>query len=267
MKRTSFGLLLILMILLQACATNPFTGKKTMALTPNSELFPMAFAQYSEVLKEAKVIKGTPEAQMLERVGQKLKTAAETYMNANGYTNYMNDYEWEFALLDNPQVNAWCMPGGKIAFYTGIMPIAQTEAGIAAIMGHEMAHALANHGQQRMSAGIYQQLAGTAGALALSNNPKALNTFMQAYGIGSELGVMLPFSRKHESEADKIGLLLMAIAGYEPLEAAYLWQRMDQHSGGASMPEFMSTHPTSQTRINNIMEWAADARRQAAQYR
>lgn len=269
MKKISFGFLLTVVILLQSCATNPFTGKKTMALpgSENATLFPMAFAQYSEVLKESKVIKGTPEANMVERVGQKLKVASETYMKANGYEHYMDDYEWEFTLLDDEQVNAWCMPGGKIAFYTGIMPIAQTEAGVAAIMGHEIAHALANHGQQRMSASSLQMIGALAGNAATLNNPKAQMVFNQAYGVGSTVFGTLPFSRKHESEADKIGLLLMSIAGYEPMEAAYLWERMAARSGGGSVPEFMSTHPSNETRINNIKSWAADARRQAAQYR
>lgn len=237
-----------------------------MALVPNSQLFPMAFQQYNQFLSENNVVTGTPEAQMVTRVGQKIAVAAERYLNANGYAGYLKNYEWEYNLVNDPTVNAWCMPGGKIVFYTGILPIADGEAGIAAIMGHEVAHALANHGQQRMSAGQLQALGAVAGNLALSKDPKNQRIFNQAYGIGSTVGVMLPFSRSHESEADQIGLYLMAIAGYDPIEAADLWRRMKANSGGQAPPEFLSTHPSSDTRINNITNWAPQAKAEARKF-
>ncbi len=248
------------------CSTNPFTGKKTLALVPNSQLFPMAFQQYDQFLAENNVVQGTAEAQMITNIGQKIATASERWLTANGYGGYLKDYQWEYNLVNDPTVNAWCMPGGKIVFYTGILPIADGEAGIAAIMGHEVAHALANHGQQRMSAGQLQALGAVAGNVALSKDPKNQQIFNQAYGIGSTVGVMLPFSRNHESEADRIGLTLMAIAGYDPIEAAELWKRMKANAGGQAPPEFLSTHPSSDTRIANITAWAPEAKAEARKF-
>jgi predicted Zn-dependent protease len=175
---------------------------------------------------------------------------------------YLKDYRWDYNLVEDPAVNAWCMPGGKIVFYTGILPITQGEVGVAAVMGHEVAHALANHGQQRMSAGQLQMLGAVAGNVALSNDPENQRIFNEAYGVGSTVGVMLPFSRAHESEADRIGLTLMAIAGYEPMEAANLWVRM-KASGGDSPPEFLSTHPSNDRRINDIKTWVSEAKSEA----
>jgi len=248
-----------------SCATNPFTGKKTLALVPNSQLFPTAFAQYDQFLTENNVVTGTADAEMIKRVGQRIAVAAERWLNANGHQGYLEDYKWEYNLVNDKTVNAWCMPGGKIVFYTGILPIAQNETGIAAIMGHEVAHALANHGQQRMSAGMLQQLGAVAGNVAIKD-AQTRNIFNQAYGIGSNVGVMLPFSRSHETQSDQIGLHLMAIAGYNPNEAAELWKRMKANSGGQSQPEFMSTHPSNDTRINNLTAWAPDARAEAAKF-
>lgn len=252
-------------IFMVACNTNPFTGKKTLALVPNSQILPMAFQQYDQFLSENKVVKGTKEANMIKSIGQKISVAAERYLTANGFAGYLKDYRWDYNLVQDDAINAWCMPGGKIVFYTGILPVAQSEAGIAAVMGHEVAHALANHGQQRMSAGQIQALGAVAGNIAFSKDPKNQEIFNQAYGIGSMVGVMLPFSRSHESEADRIGLTLMAIAGYEPMEAAELWVRMKAKAGGAP-PEFLSTHPSSDTRINNIKSWVPEARAEAKKF-
>lgn len=250
-----------------SCATNPFTGKKTMALpgTENSSLFPTAFAQYDQFLSENKVVTGTKDAQMINTVGQKIAVAAERWLTANGYAGYLKDYKWEYKLVDDKTVNAWCMPGGKIVFYTGILPIAKGEAGVAAIMGHEVAHALANHGQQRMSAGMLQQLGAVAGNVAIKDQ-QSLQVFNQAYGVGSNVLGMLPFSRSHETEADQIGLILMAIAGYNPDEAAELWKRMAANSGGQAPPEFMSTHPSNESRINNLKSLAPQAKEEAKKF-
>ncbi|MFL1895307.1 M48 family metallopeptidase [Aquimarina sp. 2-A2] len=253
--------------LIMSCATNPFTGKQTLAIVPNSQIFPMAFQQYDQFLGENKVITGTSEAQMITRVGQKIAKASERWLNANGYTGYLDGYQWEYNLVKDDAVNAWCMPGGKIVFYTGILPIAKTEAGIAAVMGHEVAHALANHGQQRMSAGQLQQVAGAATSVAIQNRSESTQQIIgTAFGLGTQFGVMLPFSRSHETEADKIGLQLMAIAGYNPDEAADLWRRMKANSGGQSPPEFMSTHPSSDTRIANLTAWAPGAKAEARKF-
>ncbi|WP_136467930.1 M48 family metallopeptidase [Flagellimonas onchidii] len=248
-----------------ACKTNPFTGKSTLNFYPNSQIFPMAFAQYDQFLNENKVIEGTADAKMIAKVGQRIATAAERWLDANGYPGYLKDYKWEYNLVNDETVNAWCMPGGKIVFYTGILPITQTETGVAVVMGHEVAHALADHGAQRMSAGTLQQIGAVAGNVAIKD-PQKRNTFNQAYGLGSTVGVMLPFSRGHETEADRIGLQIMAIAGYNPDEAADLWRRMKAKAGGQAPPEFLSTHPSNDTRINNLTAWAPAAKQEAAKY-
>ncbi|NNF86484.1 MAG: M48 family metallopeptidase [Winogradskyella sp.] len=257
----SIGVALVIV----ACATNPFTGKKTMAFVSNDQLFPSAFAQYDQFLSENNVVTGTSESEMITRVGQRIAVAAERWLNANGYQGYLEDYKWEYNLVDDKTVNAWCMPGGKIVFYTGILPIAANETGVAAIMGHEVAHALANHGQQRMSAAYLQQGIAVAGNIALQND-KNLGIYNQAYGIVTTVGGMLPFSRAHETEADKIGLYLMGIAGYNPDEAAELWKRMKANSNGQAPPEFLSTHPSNDSRIANLKALAPKAKAEAKKF-
>ena len=253
--------------LLLSCATNPFTGKSTMALpgTENSTLFPAAFQQYNQFLSENNVVKGTSQAEMVTRVGQRIAIAAERYLNANGYQGYLKDYAWEYNLVNDKTVNAWCMPGGKIVVYTGILPIAQNETGLAIIMGHEVAHALANHGQQRMSASMLQQI-GAVGLNVALQNDKNIGLYNQAYGITTSVGGMLPFSRSHETEADQIGIYLAAIAGYDPYEASKLWERMDAQSGGQAPPEFLSTHPSNQSRIDNLKALAPKAAAEAKKF-
>lgn len=264
LKKTILGLSIIAMIF--SCATNPFTGKKTLAFVGNDQLFPSAFAQYNQVLTDSKVLTGTKDADMITRVGQRIAIAAERWLTANGNQGYLDDYKWEYKLIESEQVNAWCMPGGKIAFYTGILPIAANETGVAAIMGHEVAHALANHGQQRMSASYIQQGLAVAGNVALANDQQALGIFNQSYGVVSNVAGMLPFSRSHETEADKIGLYLMAVAGYNPDEASVLWERMKANSGGEAPPEFMSTHPSNDSRIENLRALAPKAKAEAKKF-
>lgn len=257
-------LALALFMAVAACKTNPFTGKSVLNFYPNSQIFPMAFAQYDQFLTENKVVTGTSDAQLITKVGQRISSAAERWLTANGYAGYLKDYKWEYNLVNDETVNAWCMPGGKIVFYTGILPITQTETGVAVVMGHEVAHALADHGAQRMSAGTLQQLGAVAGNIAIKDD-QTRNTFNQAYGVGSTVGLMLPFSRSHETEADRIGLQIMAIAGYDPAEAAELWKRM-QAKGGEAPPEFLSTHPSNETRIANLTAWAPEARAEAQKF-
>jgi len=254
------------MVTVLGCQTNPFTGEKNLNFVSHEQIFPASFAQYDQFLNENKVVTGTKEAQMVKNVGQKIVTAAERYLNANGYQGYLKDFAWEFSLVQDDAVNAFAMPGGKTVVYTGILPIAKDETGLAVIMAHEVAHALADHGAQRMSAAQLQQLGAVAGTVALSGkSEQTQQIFAQAYGLGSQVGVMLPFSRSHESEADHIGLTLMAIAGYNPDEAAQLWQRMQAEAGQAP-PEFLSTHPSNQTRINNLTQWAPQAKAEARKY-
>ena len=262
MKRMTMALLLLLAV--AACKTNPFTGKKTLNFYPNSQIFPMAFAQYDQFLTENQVVDSSSEAQMIEKVGKRIASAAERWLTANGYPGYLKDYRWEYNLVQDETVNAWCMPGGKIVFYTGILPICQSETGVAVVMGHEVAHALADHGAQRMSAGTLQQLGAVAGNVAIKD-PEKRNAFNQAYGIGTTVGAMLPFSRSHETEADRIGLQIMAIAGYNPDEAAELWKRMKAQNSQAP-PEFLSTHPSNDTRISNLTAWAPLAKEEARKF-
>lgn len=262
MKKLAF---LFVFLFLLSCATNPFTGKKTLAFVSNDQLFPTAFAQYDQFLNENKVVKGTSKAEMIKRVGERIAVASERWLDANGQQGYLKDYKWEYNLVDDPAVNAWCMPGGKIVFYTGILEVAQNETAIAAIMGHEVAHALANHGQQRMSAGYIQQGLALGGNILIKDD-KSRQAFNQYYGVGSNVLGMLPFSRAHENESDKIGIYLMAIAGYNPDEAAELWKRMGAKSNGQAPPEFLSTHPSSETRVKNLQAEAARAKEEAKKF-
>ncbi|MCM4158019.1 peptidase M48 [Gramella sp. AN32] len=265
MKKTFIAFSLIMMVV--ACKTNPFTGERNLNFVSNDQLFPSSFAQYDQFLKENEVVRGTAEAQMVQRTGQKIVTAAERYLNANGYQGFLNDFEWEFNLVKDDAINAFAMPGGKTVFFTGMMPIAQNETGVAVVMAHEVAHALADHGAQRMSAAQLQQIGGVVGSVAVSGrSQETQQMFAQFYGLGTTVGVMLPFSRSHETEADRIGLTLMAIAGYNPDEAADLWRRMQAQSDGQAPPEFLSTHPSNATRINNLTQWAPQAKAEAAKY-
>lgn len=259
--------LVFLFALVFSCAKNPFTGERTMAFVPNSQIFPSAFQQYNQFLSENKVIKGTSEAKKIETIGMKIKTAAERWLTANGKSDYLDGYKWEYNLVESKELNAWCMPGGKIVFYTGILPVCKDDAGIAAVMGHEVAHALANHGQQRMSAGLLQQLGAVGAQVAVGNkSAETQQLVMQAYGVGSQVGGMLPFSRSHESEADMIGLTLMAIAGYNPINAVYLWERMSAQATGSAPPEILSTHPSNDSRIRELTNLVPQARAEAAKF-
>jgi len=265
MKTRNIALAGAFMLTVAACSTNPFTGKKQVNLVPNSQLFPTAFTQYDQFLKENRVVTGTKEAALVTSVGQKIKAAAEKYLASVGQSEYLNGYEWEYKLVQSDELNAWCMPGGKIVVYTGILPTTKDEAGLATVMGHEVAHALLNHGGQRMTADMAQQLGAAALAVGTQGKSPATQQILQtAYGVGSQYGALLPFSRSHESEADKVGLTLMAIAGYNPDKALDFWQRMSAKAGGASVPELLSTHPSDATRIANIKREIPAAKATAA---
>ncbi len=267
MKRRYLLIPIIIGGILYSCATNPFTGKSTLALVPDSQILPSAFQQYDAFLKENKVITGTADANRVASVGTKIKNAAEKYLNANGYQGYLKDYQWEYKLVDSKEVNAWCMPGGKIVFYTGILPITKDEAGMAVVMGHEVAHALLNHGQQRMSSDLLTQLGAAGVGVATGGKSQTTQDLaMQAYGAGTTYLAVLPFSRSHESEADKVGLTLMAIAGYNPEVSIAFWERMAAQSGGSAPPEFMSTHPSNTTRIANLKALIPQAKADAAKF-
>jgi len=264
MKKLFF--ILITLVLFSGCVTNPLTGKTTMAFVDNSQLFPSSFSQYDQFIRENTVITSGPEAEMVSRVGARLSEAARKWLTAEGYPNYLDGYAWEYKLIRDDAVNAWCMPGGKIVFYTGILPVTRTEAGIAVVMGHEISHALLNHGQQRMSADVLQQLGATGLSLFMgSRSAEAQALAMTAYGAGSAIFGTLPFSRSHESESDRYGLILMAIAGYNPDEAVPFWERMSAMGGGGA-PEFLSTHPSDTTRIRQLRDWAPEAKAKAAEF-
>jgi predicted Zn-dependent protease len=243
---------IVLGLVVYSCAKVPMSGRNQLALIDNSELLPLAFVEYDKVLKEGKVVTNTPEGQMVVRVGKRIADAVETYMKTNGFENDIQGFRWEFNLIQEEIVNAWCMPGGKVAFYTGIIPICQDEAGIAVVMGHEVAHAIAHHGRERMSNGmVLNGLLGSA-QVAMGQNPTLMqNLFLQAFGVGGQLG-MLKFSRKHELEADQLGLNFMALAGYDPRVAPAFWQRMEAAGSGQAPPEFLSTHPGPKRRIDQL---------------
>ena len=257
-KQKLISVFIVLTILiLAACSTVPLTGRRQLSLIPSSQMLSMSFQQYDQVKEESKVVTNTEQAAMIQRVGAKISKATEQFLKQKGI---QETFEWEFILIEDDQtVNAWCMPGGKVAFYTGILPYTKTEAGAAVVMGHEIAHAVANHGNERMSQSLVVEMGGLTLAKALEQKPEGTqNLWMSAFGLGTQLGVMLPFSRKHEYEADRIGLSLMAMAGYNPQEAVDFWSRMAE-SGGAKSPEFMSTHPSDENRIAQLKNLLPEA--------
>jgi predicted Zn-dependent protease len=258
MKKISF--LLIFALFCFDCATVPVTGRRQLSLVSNSEILPMSFDSYKSVLDSSKLSTNKQQVDMVKRVGANIQKAVEEYMAQNNWSGHLQGYDWDFNLIEADVVNAWCMPGGKVAFYTGIMPVCQDEAGVAVVMGHEVAHAIANHGAERMSQGLVQQMGGVALDVALSSKPgETREMFGMAYGLASNFGAMLPFSRLHESEADKMGLIFMAMAGYDPSEAPKFWERMAAASGGGAPPEFMSTHPSHETRIKDLNDQIPEA--------
>jgi predicted Zn-dependent protease len=253
-----------LALVLASCATNPLTGKSHMAFVDNSELFPASFQEYRSFLSESNIITGTADAQMVDRVGRNIKRAAEVWFSSLGQSDYLSGYEWEYHLVESSEINAWCMPGGKIVFYTGILPLTQNEHGMAVVMGHEVAHALLNHGQQNMSAGILQEVGAGVLTGVLANSSQTTQTLsILAYTTGTSVLGTLPFSRAHESEADHYGLILAAIAGYNVDEAVPFWQRMSALGGGTV--EFLSTHPSDQRRIGQLQGWIPEAKQKAAE--
>lgn len=254
------SLFLILIGIVVACSVVPITGRRQLNLIPDSEMMSMSFTQYDAFLKENKLSTNTQQTAMVKRAGTNISSAVENYFNAKGWSSQLENFQWEFNLVDDEAVNAWCMPGGKVVFYTGIIPLCQDETGIAVVMGHEIAHAVAKHGSERMS----QQLGVQAGAVALSvllaeKPQETQNLFMTAYGATSNLALILPYSRAHEYEADRLGLIFMAMAGYDPSVAVDFWSRMASLSGGSSVPPFMSTHPSDEARIKNLQKVLPEA--------
>lgn len=257
--RTKAIAVLVGLVVLEACAKVPITGRRQLSLVNEGEMMAMANTEYSGFLKENQAMpQSDANVVRVRTIGNKLAQAATTYLNDNNAGNRVDGFEWEFNVVNDPTVNAWCMPGGKVVVYTGILPVAATDAGLAVVMGHEIAHAIARHGSERMSQGIALQGAGMTLEVLTQQNPSAAgNLFLQSFGIGSELG-MLAYSRKHESEADKMGLVFMAMAGYDPREAPIFWKRMSAGSGGAP-PEILSTHPSDETRVRDLEAYMPEA--------
>ena len=244
---------ILMAFLLVSCSTVPVTGRTQLALIPSSTMLSMSFQQYDAFLKENKLSTNQEQTRVVKRVGQRIQKAVEQYMAENNLSEAIKDYHWEFNLVESPEVNAWCMPGGKVVVYLGILPITQDEAGLAVVMGHEIAHAVARHGDERMSQGLLVETGGMALSAALASQPETTRQlWMTAFGLGASVGVILPYSRLHENEADRLGLIFMAMAGYDPRAAVTFWERMSQQKKGAAPPEFLSTHPADETRIQNI---------------
>ncbi|SMC78684.1 M48 family metallopeptidase [Moheibacter sediminis] len=244
------AILPLMILLIWSCATNPLTGRQSLSLVSNAQLFPQAFAQYDQVLGESKIDKTSADAKMINNVGQRIKYAAEKFYKEQGLSQSLQGYEWEFTLIQNNQLNAWCMPGGKVAFYSGILPVCKNETGVAVVMGHEVSHALAGHSAEQMSQAVVAQYGGQIASGAISNDQWA-NIFNQYYPAVAQVG-LLRYGRKMELDADEAGLYLMAMAGYNPQEATAFWERMQQASGSSGTPEFLSTHPNPGNRIAQI---------------
>ncbi len=248
--------------LMAGCSQNAITGRNQLLLNSEADIQSMAAQQYAQFLTENKVVSASAnkDAEMVRRVGQRLTAAINSYYADKGLSQELEGYKWEYNLVDSKEVNAWCMPGGKIVVYTGLLPITQNEAALAAVMGHEIAHALAKHGNERMSQASLQQLGGQALQVAVANKTAAAqNVLLAAYGVGSQVGALLPFSRKQELEADKYGLIFAAMSGYNPQEAIALWERMEKAGGGQKPPEILSTHPSEGTRIERLKELMPEA--------
>lgn len=263
MTRLLTSLILFITIVI-GCSRNAVTGRNQFKLLPESELQSMAAGQYSEFLSKNKIVSTSTnrDAEMVRRVGQRITRAVEDYYKSISKSEVLAGYKWEYNLADDKAVNAWCMPGGKIVVYTGLLPVTQNEAALAIVMGHEVSHAIFQHGNERVSQQLGAQMVGVGLQVALEKKPKETqNAFLLAYGIGAQAGLLLPFSRKHELEADRYGLWWAAMAGYNPEEAVPLWQRMEKAGDGAKPPEFLSTHPSEGRRIEQLTKYMDEALR------
>lgn len=254
-------LFLVPLALILSCSKVPITQRKQMNLLPESQVMSMSLSNYREFLSKNPPVPATnPDAAMVKNIGNKISAAVEKYMKQNGQAKRVAGYKWEFNLVNDKQINAWCMPGGKVVVYSGLLPVTQDETTLAFVMGHEIAHAVARHGNERMSQMLLTAMGGIALDVALSQKPEQTRAiFLSAYGVGATVGVLLPYSRTHESEADKLGMVFMAMAGYNPSNAYHVWERMSAASGGGKMPEILSTHPSDATRMKQMKEFLPQA--------
>lgn len=260
MKKNMRNILLLgFCFFLAACATVPITGRKQINMFPESEMIATSLTQYDAFLKENKLSGDKQKTAMVKSCGKRIAEAVEEFMIEHGMSDRIANFQWEFNLVEDDTPNAWCMPGGKVVFYTGILPYTQTETGLAVVMGHEIAHAIARHGNERMSQQMGIQAIGQGLSIYLNEKPaETQQIWMTAFGAASNVGIMLPFSRSHETEADKMGLIFMAMAGYDPAEAVEFWKRMGA-SGGQKPPEFLSTHPADDTRVKDLKAYLPEA--------
>jgi predicted Zn-dependent protease len=259
-RTVSLSMVGLLLIVAVSCSTVPVTGRRQLSLIPSSEMLSMSFQQYGDFLKENKVSTNKAQVELVKKVGNRIKDAVEKYMTEHGLQDRLKGYAWEFNLVENKEVNAWCMPGGKVVVYTGILPVTRDEGGLAVVLGHEIAHAVAEHGSERMSQQMLAQLGGAALSEALKTKPQQTQQiWMGVFGVGAQYGLLLPYSRTQESEADHLGLIFMAMAGYDPNLALDFWQRMAAQSKGSAPPELLSTHPSDETRIAQIRDLLPEA--------
>lgn len=260
MRKLNIIALAFVSIIILSCNSVPVTGRKQLTIIPNNEMMAMSFQQYDQFLKENPPSKDAAQTKIVKNTGNKIKNSVEQYMLDNKMSDLLDGYQWEFNYVDSKQVNAWCMPGGKVVVYSGIIPVTKNETGLAVVMGHEIAHAIADHGNERMSQELIRSAGGIGLMVALNEQPAETQAmWMAVYGVGTEVAAMLPYSRLHESEADRMGLIFMAMAGYDPREAPKFWERMAAASSGPKPPEFLSTHPSDQTRIQNLNKWMPEA--------
>lgn len=251
---------LVLLLLGTGCSTVAITGRNQLDLIPASTMLSMSNQQYVAFLESNQLSTNREQTALVKKVGTRIQGSVEDYFRSQNISEQLQGYSWQFNLIDNKEANAWCMPGGRVVVYTGILPLTQTEAGLAVVLAHEIAHAVAEHGSERMSQGLLAQFGGMALSEAVAQKPEETQqVYMTAFGLGAQYGALLPFSRLQESEADHLGLVFMAMAGYDPHEALSLWRRMSQNNTGQAPPEFMSTHPSDATRIANIEQEMPEA--------
>jgi predicted Zn-dependent protease len=245
---------------LASCSAVPITGRSQLNFIPDSQMNTLSLTEYKDFISKSKLSTDAAHTQMVKNVGARIQKAVETYCAQNNLSDRIAGYQWEFNLVEDSNVNAFAMPGGKVVVLTGLIPVAQNEDGLAVVMGHEISHVIARHGSERMSQGLLVEMGGTALSTAMANSPaQTKELFAKSYGLGTQYGILLPYSRAHETEADHLGLIFMAMAGYNPNAAVDFWQRMAAASKGSKPMEILSTHPADQTRINNLKTFMPEA--------
>lgn len=247
-----FKFVFLIITVLLYCQPVPITGRNQLHLVPDSQMLALSFESYREVIEESRVIKEGKDVEMLQRVGEQIRNSVERFFQNRKMNAFLNNYKWEFVLIEDSIINAWAMPGGKIGVYTGILPVTRSDTGLAVLLGHEIAHAVAKHGDERMSQALIVELGGVTLSNALSKKPDLTRKFaLASFGLGIEVGIPLPYSRLQESEADQLGLIFMAMAGYNPQSAIDFWESISAKEGKI-IPEYLRTHPSDKRRIDNI---------------